>query len=163
MNNYLEARDQRQAMLARALSEAESHRAVVFLSLNIPGEDKAPRGSTALFSWALQEIQALCPPFLPLVVSQDDLGHFAIVASGRDPLEVKRVAVTLESSHPAARLVDLDVYQRTGEQIGRRELGLPTRACLLCNQPAVDCMRQKNHLHKDVIAKVHELLTSYCA
>ena len=147
-------------MLTQALSEG--HRTVAFLSLNMPGADKAPRGTATLFSWALREIQAICPPFQPLAVSQDALGHFALVASGRDPLEVKRVAVVLEESHPAARLVDLDVY-RTSEQLGRRELGLPARPCLLCDQPAVDCMRLKRHPHTEIIAKAHELLTNFSA
>lgn len=161
MNNYLEARDQRQATLIQALGDG--HRAVVFLSLNVPGVDKAPRGSGALFSWALREIQATCPPFVPLAVSQDALGHFAIVASGRDPFDVKRIAVALEESHPAGRLVDLDVYDASGEQIGRRELGLSARACLLCNQPAVDCMRLKSHVQDEVIARAYELLANFSA
>ena len=140
----------------------EGHPTVLFLSLNVPGADKAPKGAVGLFSWALREILAMCPPFVSLAVSQDALGHFAIVASGREPLEVKRLAVALEASHPAARLVDLDVY-RGAEQIGRGELGLPARPCLLCDQPAVDCMRQKSHPQHEVIAKAHELLTNFSA
>ena len=161
VNNYLEARDQRQVALVEALGDG--HRAVVFLSLNVPGAEKAPRGSGALFSWALREIQATCPPFVPLAVSQDALGHFAIVATGRAPVAVKRIAVALEASHPAGRLVDLDVYLASGEQIGRRELGYPARTCLLCDQPAVDCMRLKRHAHDEVVARTYELLANFNA
>ena len=160
VNSLLLARDQRQEMLAQALSEG--HRTVAFLSLNLPGANKAPRGTAALFAWALREIQAICPPFQPLVESQDALGHFAIFASGRDPIEVKRIAVVLEESHPAARLLDLDVYC-TSAQLGRRELGLPARPCLLCDQPAVDCMRLKRHAPTEIITKAHELLTNFSA
>lgn len=161
---FLEAREQRQAALSRVLSE--QRHTLIFLSLNVVGENKAPAGSMALFSWALREILALCPPLSPgspHVVSQDALGHYAIIASGRDPLEIKQLAVVLEASQPAGRLVDIDVYDDAGMQIGRRELGLPARSCLLCEQAAVDCMRVKRHAVNEVIAKTNELLSHFCA
>ena len=160
MNSYLEARDQRQQALSRFIGEG--HPTVLSLSLNIAGADKLPPGSAGLFAWALREIRAVCAPGGAFEVSQDALGHFAIIASGRDPLQVKRLAVALEEAKPAARLVDLDVY-RSGEQIGRSELGLPARTCLLCDQAAVDCMRSKRHSPLEVIAKAHELLANFKA
>ena len=164
MNSLLEAREQRQAALSRVLSE--QRHALIFLSLNVVGENKVPAGSMALFSWAVREILALCPPLLPgspHEVSQDALGHYAIIASGRDALEIKSLAVALEASQPAARLVDIDVYDDVGVQIGRRELGLPARTCLLCEQTAVECMRAKRHDVNEVIAKTNELLSNFRA
>ena len=160
VNSYLDARDQRQEALSRVCSEG--HPAVLSLALNMPGADKAPKGAAALFSWALHELLARCPASKTLEVSEDALGHFAIVASACDPVDIKRQAVLLEEASPAARLIDVDVY-RNFEQVGRRELGLSARRCLLCDQPAVDCMRAKRHPSNEVIAKAHELLSDFHA
>ena len=164
VSSILDAREQRQAALSRALSERRQTR--VFLSLNVPGENKVPAGSSALFSWALRETLALCSSQSvesSHEVFQDALGPCAIIAIGSDPLEFKRLAVALETSQAAARLVDIDVYDDAGRQVGRRELGLPARPCLLCEQSAVDCIRAKRHPVNEVIAKTYELLSNFSA
>lgn len=160
-NGFLAAREQRQAALSLALSEGAQ--ALLFLSLNIPGVDKTPPGATALFTWALREMLAVCPPFSVREVSRDALGDYAIVASGRRPETLKRLAVALETAHPAARLIDIDVYDPQGMQLGRRELGLATRPCLLCEEAAVDCIRVKRHPLNEVMARTHELLSNFKA
>jgi len=93
-----------------------------------------------------------------LAADCDALGHFALRVLDADPLAVKRLCIGIEESHPAARLLDLDVYCSETGQIGRASLGLPARRCLLCDQPAVDCMRTQRHPYAEVIAKVHALL-----
>ena len=75
----------------------------------------------------------------------DALGHFALRVLDADPISVKRLCIGLEESHPAARLLDLDVYASETVQIGRASLGLQARRCLVCDQSAVDCMRSRRH------------------
>ena len=161
MNSYLDARDQREQVLTQVLSTGKP--SVVFLSLNVPGVDKMPAGSSELFDWALRQLLTLCPDCVVEIASKDALGFFAILLSGREAVEIKQLAVRLEASSPAARLVDVDVYGSSGEQLGRRELKLPPRACLLCDQPAVDCMRAKRHDLNEIVVKAHELLTNFSA
>ena len=161
MNRYLDARDQREQALTQVLSTGKP--GVVFLSLNVPGVNKTPAGSSELLDWALCQLQALCPDCVVEITSKDTLGFFAILSSGREAIEIKQLAMQLETASPAARLVDVDVYGSSGEQIGRRELKLPPRACLLCDQPAVDCMRAKRHDLKEIVVKAHELLTNFSA
>ena len=162
VNSLLAARDRRQAVLDRALKE-NGQNAVVFLSLNIPGIDKTPTGAAALFAWALGEFAMLCSADAAPLAGQDSLGYFALAVSRLDPPALKRAAMALETAQPAARLLDLDVYRSSGAAVGRRELGLPPRACPLCDQPAVDCMRLQRHAREDVINKVYELLKNFSA
>ncbi len=136
------------------------------LSLNIPGADKTPPGAKRLFAWALAAIHEKQPDGGACHVvaeTQDLLGYFALVRCAQAPLAAKRKAVALETMHQAARLVDIDVYRLSGEQVGRCEIGLPARACLLCDAPAVECMRTKRHDPNEVIARAHELLKNFSA
>ena len=89
------------------------------------------------------------------------LGPYAIVRLNMDPREVKARCVAIEASHPAARLIDLDVYSIDGVQVDRGSLGLPPRICLLCDHSAVECIRLKRHVLNDVVGKVNGLLANF--
>jgi holo-ACP synthase CitX len=93
----------------------------------------------------------------------DALGPFALLAIGADAVALKRFAVELEGSRAAHRLLDVDVYEPTGRPVDRAALGLAPRTCLLCEQAAVDCIRQHRHPVETLSAKVHELLQARAA
>ena len=158
-NRLLAARDQRQDALVRALSKGGQ--ATVFLALNIPGPEKMPSGSQELFLWALEEMEKSFPDLMTFENGSDALGHYAITGTNKEPIEVKERCMALETRHPSARLIDLDVYSGNGDQIDRKSLGFPARSCLVCSEEAVECMRLKRHLPNEVICKVHELLARF--
>jgi len=160
-SSFLAAREARQELLSRALSAGRP--ATLFVSLNLPGPDKSPPGATALFRRGCAQIAASFHGSLLVAADCDALGHFALRVLDADPLAIKRLCISIEESHPAARLLDLDVYASETVQIGRSSLGLPARRCLVCDQPAVDCMRTRRHAIDEVIAKTHVLLSPFRA
>lgn len=159
VSDFLAAKDRRQEILTRILSER--YPATIFLSLNIPGEEKTLPGAEALCDWALGELSNNFPGLLMRGKACDLLGPYAIMALDTDPVATKECCMLIESRHPAARLVDLDVYSGMGIQIDRGCLGLPARACLVCRQPAVECMRLKRHSLAEVTGKADELLAHF--
>ncbi|MEI7431435.1 MAG: citrate lyase holo-[acyl-carrier protein] synthase [Betaproteobacteria bacterium] len=158
-SKLLSARDGRQEALAQALSQG--FQSTIFLTLNIPGSDKHLSGSHGLFHWALAEVQQTFASLTSLENGSDALGNYAIIGVSQASSEVKRQCMTMESSNPAARLIDLDVYSENGEQIDRKSLGFSARPCLLCHESAVECIRVQRHDLHQVIRKVHELLTPF--
>lgn len=156
-SKFLAAREARQELLSRALGAGRP--ATLFVSLNLPGPDKSPPGATGLFRRGSAQIADTFRGSLLVTADCDHLGHFALRVLDADPLAVKRLCIGIEDSHPAARLLDLDVYASETVQIGRASLGLPARRCLVCDQPAVDCIRTQRHPYAEVIGKVHALLT----
>ena len=156
MNSLLAARDLRQEKLALVLGEGGQ--SIAFLSLNLPGQDKTPPAAATLFGWALAAIARAFPGARWHVRTQDALGHYAIATIDAAPRTVKGFAIALENRHAAARLIDLDVYAPDGTQLGRRELGLPPRPCLVCDAAAVDCIRLQRHERQHVIARAQALL-----
>lgn len=157
-SEILAARDRRQELLARYLEAG--YPAVVTVSLNLPGADKAPAGAQQLFGKVLRALVRLVPGLMNLSTSSDSLGPFAIMQLELSPAEAKERCVALEESAPWGRLVDLDVYDQQGAPLGRAALGLPQRACLLCDRPAVECIRLQRHPLQQVIGKAHELLAT---
>lgn len=47
------------------------------------------------------------------------------------------------------------------EAIGREDIGLEPRRCLLCAQPARVCMRAHTHSREELLAKIEEMVKSY--
>ena len=79
------------------------------------------------------------------------------------PMEAKRVACSIEDTHPLGRLMDLDVIVLDGcpVPLGREELGLPPRKCLLCENDARVCIRTRAHSTEDLLAKIEEMVNNY--
>lgn len=168
----LAARDRRQAALGAVLQGAAP--ATLCLALNIPGPDKMPPGAPAVFAWALRAAMLHFPGLRLHLRDHDALGPYAIATLTDDAERAKRRCLAIEDSHPVARLVDLDIY--VGEsapggaaefpplrQVDRKSLGLPARPCLVCAEPAVDCMRRRRHPYPELIGHAHELLRAFAA
>lgn len=158
-SKLLSARDRRQEALGQALSQG--FQSTVFIALNIPGPDKNLSGAHELFFWALEAMQQCFPGLTNLESGSDALGDYAIIGVNQAPVEVKRQCMALENAHPAARLIDLDVYSGSGAQVDRKSLGYPARPCLVCSEEAVECMRVQRHSPNEVIAQAHELLAPF--
>jgi holo-ACP synthase len=159
VHSFLEARDRRQETLNRILSNG--YPAVLFFTLNIPGSNKVPPGAFGLYNWAFDRLNAAFAEMRILVQGSDLLGPYTFFMLEADAVEVKQNCLAVETAEPFARLLDLDVYNSSGEQIDRNSLGLPARPCLVCRQPAVECIRLKRHTLEEVIAKTNELLTTF--
>ena len=154
--SFLAARDARQAVLDRELGSGTT---LVALSLGVPGPDKAPPGAAALFAWAWQVVAEAFPGARLIARRDDALGPFALWAVPIEARGAKLRCVALESSRPAARLVDLDVYAGDGAPADRAALDLPPRACLCCAEPARECIRLGRHPFPELVQRARALLS----
>jgi triphosphoribosyl-dephospho-CoA synthase len=157
--DLLEAREARQAALDR-LRGADGP--VVFLSVSVPGPAKRKPGVAALQRLAAKALERALP-VAPLESGRDAIGPWAAFRVRRPPDLVKLATVGLESSLPAGRLLDLDVYDPAGAQVDRASLHLPARSCLMCDRPAVECIRHSTHATADVSAAANRLLVRVLA
>lgn len=74
-----------------------------------------------------------------------------------DAYTLKKLMVSIEDSHELGRIFDIDVFDKDHNQIGRAELGLELRKCLICNEDARKCMRNKAHSYEELIRKIEEM------
>ena len=129
--------------------------------MNIPGPEKTLPGVAALYRWMLEQLPAhLANPTIERHAS-DLLGPYLILGFDADPVAVKEICIRLETAHPSARLIDLDIYTPDGTQVDRGKLGHARRSCLVCDGFAVDCIRSGRHTLDETLCKVHELLAPF--
>ena len=153
-----EHREQRRLQISKYLNQT-----LIQLSLNIPGPDKLPPGAEKLFGWGLRQVLELLPLVESYSHGADQLGPWALLGTGQNSRQMKRQTVALENATAAGRLLDIDVYQPDGQQLGRKELGLKARPCLICGAPAVDCIRLQRHPPAELKERIDELLKSFRA
>ena len=159
-SELLAARDAREAVLAVLLDGAST--TLVTVSSAVPGPAKTPPGSAALFAWGWRQLhQRLGGACQDLAGGEDALGPYRIVAVAADPRWVKAVGLAIETALPAARLLDVDVYAADGSRIGRAEIGQPARRCLVCAEPATDCIRLNRHPMERLLDHVSHLLAPF--
>jgi holo-ACP synthase CitX len=158
----LAARDARQGRCDSFLARAGGSGCVVAVSTVIPGADKRPAGADLLVRAVSAALQALgsMTSSSPTEHGEDVLGEFLLFADGADGRRMKERCVGLESTLPWGRLIDLDVYDAEGHPVTRHGLGLPERTCLVCDEPARDCMRLGRHDEAELRARVETLLGS---
>ena len=167
----LAAREAREERI-RGLADGPPGSCLVAIGLSLPGEEKDPRGGGRVVALAASLLQESCraagiaerrragaPGEGP-----DDaaLGPFAAIELVAPPGRAKAVCVELEESLPWGRVLDLDVYVAPGasglREVGRGALGLPGRRCLLCDEPARECILLRRHAPGALAGRTRELL-----
>ncbi|MGF1718766.1 citrate lyase holo-[acyl-carrier protein] synthase [Vibrio kyushuensis] len=72
--------------------------------------------------------------------------------------QLKQLMVEVEEDHPFGRLFDIDVIDLDGSQISRQQLNQPPRRCLICEQQAKTCARNRTHSLTEMINKMSEII-----
>ncbi len=160
--DFLEARDGRQRELNRILGQvrAEDAASLLSISANVPGCDKHRPGIARLLRGALDSLQKAIGLKL-LFTRRDLLGPFHIASSNVPPIDAKKAALLIEAENPSARLLDVDVYRPDGSQVDRAGLGLPPRTCLICAEPARECILLRRHSDAELLVRVDSLLRPF--
>jgi len=71
-------------------------------------------------------------------------GPVLIGVVDKDPIELKKYGIKLEESE-LGRMIDFDVYDSEFNQVSRTDLGLSSRSCIICDEPAHECIRSMKH------------------
>lgn len=71
---------------------------------------------------------------------------------------LKQAAIALEQSHPLGRLWDIDVLMPQGKILSRGDFALPARRCLLCEETAAVCARERAHPLAELLNRMEALL-----
>lgn len=152
----LEARERR-AFRQRELL-AEEKLPLVCFTLNIPGPEKNSPLIQKGFQLGLRLLDGALMPHIRHRESRlTAAGWEAFLRVDLDPAEIKRRTSRLEDRVPGGRVFDMDVLTPSGK-LGRREVGLPERKCLLCEKPAAVCGRSRAHSLATLEAETAKLL-----
>jgi holo-ACP synthase len=162
INNILQDREKRYYEILSLLSKYRVP--VICGKINYPGDDKNTLEAQNAFQILRQLLtEKFAENSMDTQILTGDDGSSILIATSLKPLEAKKVAVSIENSHPLGRIFDIDVYGVEGVSIGREELGMESRKCIICNENARVCMRTACHSFQEVVDKVNELIRSCCA
>ena len=140
LQEVLDARENRASSQKRLL--AQYGRPLLGLTMNIAGPVKRSALGDFLFRETLGELwDRIGGEILHQERVDAATGLEAILVCALPAVEVKVLAVELETKRPAGRLLDLDVIDTNGEKLSRET----PRRCLVCGGPAGPCARSRAH------------------
>lgn len=138
---------------------------LVCLTLNIPGPVKQLPLSEETFREGEKRIrQQLIVHRVPVLEERHysaKTGNEAFYAVQGDPVQVKAWMASVEEGEPLGRLFDIDVLDSQGNKISRSQVGLETRRCLLCGNPAPVCARSRAHTVEELVREAGRIMYDY--
>lgn len=142
LDAVLAARDARVARQQALLAQGG---VLLSLTLVAPGAVKRSPLLDAIFTAALNALRPHISDARARLEAVDDGGHHALYLLDGDAHDWKKRVIALENRSPLARLWDIDIIGGDGTPVSRRDLGLPPRRCLLCDDDAKSCARTRRH------------------
>ena len=69
--------------------------------------------------------------------------------------------ISIEENHPLGRLFNIDVFSPDGNLISRGLLGLGSRSCLVCGEPAASCIEKRVHSTELILWRTVQILNDF--
>jgi holo-ACP synthase len=156
----LEAREERVEVINKL--NHKFGKTIICLRVNYPGLRKNNRKTIIIVKELEKELQH---SFKNLIVynyfKTTYEGPIALFVVDELSHKVKKNTIDIEENHPLGRLVDIDVYNESGEGISRTELNLPSRKCFLCDKEAHICVRSKAHEVEEIKKYINKTLQEF--
>ncbi len=159
LEQLLRSRDER-AVRQKDWITAHPSLTLVCLTVILPGPVKRDSRSLKVANAGVDAVRAALSPVKEecLDLETGFEGYF-LIEGAMDA--VKEACCNIEDTHPLGRLMDLDVLRLGPDGViplSRSEAGLPPRRCLICDLPARECMRARNHSREELLKKIDEIL-----
>ena len=161
LDQLLASREER-ASFQKELLKSYPGKTLVCLTVIMPGKVKRNLQSLIVAQAALTALVcAFGDSMLKLEVRDRQTGYEAYLETPISHGEAKRKTCSIEDTHPLGRLFDLDVIDADGVPISRETIGLNPRKCLICDNEARYCMRNRTHTLSELSARIDEMIEAY--
>ncbi|MBP3257095.1 MAG: citrate lyase holo-[acyl-carrier protein] synthase [Bacteroidales bacterium] len=162
LEQLLESRDAR-VQHQQALLQAWPEHTLICLTVQFPGPQKRTASSLVVGGAGLAALMDKFGSVAHFTQVKDlATGYEAYLLVPLPATLVKRLCCQIEDTHPLGRLMDIDVLENL-HLLDRASIGLPPRRCLLCDNEVRYCMRAKTHTTEELLAKIDEMVSKYCA
>jgi holo-ACP synthase CitX len=143
MNQHLMALETKAFRIAKLL---ETEQLVISIQANVPGFDKNISEAHLLVRLFVHVIQDQLKGTQSFFFSSEAGPYAFLTLKSENPMEIKRMLMLIEDTHPLGRLIDLDVHIQTqSTSISRNQLGLEPRPCMICGGHTHVCRRTEKH------------------
>lgn len=141
------------------LAEQFPQQTLVSVKLNIPGPMKNNLRFQEIFLSIWPDLTKKSE-FQSLFIERET-GPEGFLICLDQPQRVKQDMIQIEENRPLGRLFDLDVYDESGNQISRSDLGKSARKCFVCATPAKECARSQRHSKAEISAAINKICEGY--
>ena len=141
---------------------ARFHHPVICFMLNIPGTHKVGEDFYWAFETGLQRIgHSLDQNGIRIEAEEKDVevtGYVYYASVDAEAIRVKELMCLIEDADRLGRIFDIDVIQKDGQKVSREEFGMPPRKCLMCEEEAHLCARNRTHAVPEMVAEIHRII-----
>ncbi len=140
---------------------SNSNNFFVTVKPNICGEDKNIKITNILSPLYVNKIiQNFIVKNVEKIKSYDG-DYYLIEIEDADFIKTKKTLIQLENTN-LGRFIDLDLYSKNEiKSISRKDLNLPSRRCIICNDEYINCVRQKKHTKQQVVTHTIKSVKAY--
>jgi len=156
-DQILKAREER---FEHIKSISKNYPTLILLKANTPGKNKERYSSYFLLTIFDKVLEGSFKITYKTFKKGFDGPYYVYGIHAESVKEIKNVLIEIETSHPFGRLIDLDLYHHE-QVISREDYHLPLRACMLCDQPALYCMKQYNHTIDELLFHIDSKILIY--
>lgn len=162
LEEVLSFRDEKAACQRRYRLEYPGCMVITF-SMNIPGPRKVSPGIRQACLTGKKELERLFGTWQAEILDMTEISSvagcsFLYAVTGISALELKQKTSELEERHPLGRLFDMDILKPDGVAVSRTEAGFLPRKCLLCEEEAKACGRNRTHTVEELEARVDQII-----
>lgn len=161
LDQLLASREER-ASFQKELLKSYPGKTLVCLTVIMPGKVKRNLQSLVVAQAAVTAmVSAFGDTVRKLVLRDRQTGYEAYMVTTLSNEEAKQKTCSIEDTHPLGRLFDLDVIDTDGVPVSRESIGQSPRKCLICDNEARYCMRNRTHTLNELSAKIDEMIEAY--
>ena len=161
LDKLLASRDRRVEMQQK-LRERYPNLTLVCLTVIMPGNVKRNLSSLIVSQAAINTLLNRLEENIVDVVTRDlETGYEAFVVTKLSQHDTKLIACDIEDNHPLGRLFDIDILDNEGVPVKRETVGSNPRRCLMCDNEARYCMRNRTHTPQELNAKIQQMVDAY--
>lgn len=140
-------------------------RTLISFTLNIAGPVKCSSQIQECFTEGINQINSQLERRNIKVIRKEKWieksGYEAMFIVNFDAKKIKHIMVSIEEGSILGRLFDIDVISKGGHIISRSELEIGSRRCLICDQPAKECIRSQKHELYVIEERTRAIISEY--
>ena len=163
LNEILEGKEKR-ALIQKELLEKYKN-VLISCTLNIPGMYKIKKLYKKAHTIEISALEKqLNDNGINIICKKANIskaGYETFIVVDCDLKKAKEITISIEENNELGRLFDIDVFDKNQNQLSRCDLGYGKRKCLVCDEDAVICSRNKTHSVEEVLEKIEKIIKNY--
>lgn len=159
--NILAAKDAKQQKVNEFFS-INPNDSLLIIKANIPGANKNFFFVNYILKVFLNNLKTTYSFFIEKYYESFDGPYYFCGIKGKDE-KIKKHLISIEQTHDLGRFIDLDYFTESKKSMTRVSFGLPLRKCILCDNDAIYCMRNKTHTTEQLLHYIEKTTILYFA